>query len=179
MSANRIAMRYARGLYRLSAGDQSRAQSAYEALAAVAEIFNIEASARVLKSPVMPADLKEALFNAAISKSGASDEIKRFCATVVGAGRVALFPTIVTLFKELLDEASGKVNAKLVSAVELGQKEIADVKAALSQALAKKVEIQPIVDSSLLGGFVVRIGNLVLDYSVKTKLDALAQNAVH
>ena len=92
---------------------------------------------------------------------------------------MAFFPQIVEIYQGLIDEAEGRVHAKLNSAVELGAAEVKDVKAALEAVLKKKVEIGLVVEPALLGGFVVRIGNLLVDYSVRTKLEALAQNAVH
>ena len=179
MSGNRIASRYAQALYRLAGGDLKKAKASMQSLLGISELFKIDESNRVLRSPIMPADLKQSLFNAALEKSNGTEELRNFCATVISSGRVALFPHIVEIYQSLIDEAEGRVHAHLKSAVELGAAEIGDVKSALEGVLKKKVEIGQQVDAALLGGFVVRIGNLLVDYSVKTKLEALAQNAVH
>jgi len=179
MSGNRIASRYARALYRLSDNNVQSARQMVATLNGIVELFKIKESERILRSPVMPADLKQSLFDAAISKAGANTDLKQFCAAIIAAGRVTLFPQVVEIYQELLDAAEGKAKAVVTSAVSLGAAEVNEIKAALASALKKTVEIEQVVNPALLGGFVVRIGNMLLDYSVRTKLDALAQNAVH
>ena len=179
MSGSRIASRYARSLYRLSEGNAKGALQSLEALKSIGELFKIDQSARVMRSPVMPADLKQSLVDAAIAKANGSSAIKNFCTVVIAAGRVNLFPQIIDIFQELIDESEGRIHAQVKTAVELGSGELDEIKSTLSSAFKKKVEVVQVVDATLLGGFVVRVGNMLLDYSVRTKLDALAQNAVH
>ena len=90
MSATRIANRYAKALYRLAGDDPKKARTFLEQLQTARALFDIEPSARVLNSPVMPQDLKKKLFEAALTSSHAAPELHAFIGALIGAGTGAL-----------------------------------------------------------------------------------------
>jgi F-type H+-transporting ATPase subunit delta len=73
-------------------------------------------------------------------------------------------------YAELLRARKNIVSARLSSSKELSQSEIADIKARLTEHLGKKLELEVQVDKSLLGGVVLRLGDQVIDGSLKGKL---------
>jgi len=73
-------------------------------------------------------------------------------------------------YAQILRERKNIVSAKLTSSKELSQSEIADIKARLTEHLGKKLELEVTVDKSLLGGVVLRLGDQVIDGSLKGKL---------
>lgn len=73
-------------------------------------------------------------------------------------------------YAELLRTRKNIVSAKLTSSKELSQSEIADIKARLTEHLGKKLELEVEVDKSLLGGVILRLGDQVIDGSLKGKL---------
>jgi len=178
MSALRIASRYAKALFQIAAGNVDSAEKTFTALQSVNELFKIESAAKVLRSPVMPNDLKRSLVDLALSKSGADSHLTNFTDTLTSAGRLGLFPEVVQAYEALLNEAKGILQAEVTAAVELGQTELDSVKASLRGLLGRDVRVVQKVDPSILGGFVVRIGNMLIDMSVKTKLNGLANSAL-
>ena len=74
MSENQIANRYARALFRFAEGDLAVAQSHHQALGAIDELFENPESGKILRSPIMPVDLKKELLD--ILNIQLSDNVK-------------------------------------------------------------------------------------------------------
>ena len=178
MSSLRIATRYAKALFQLSGGKIEEAEKTFASLQAVNQLFSIDEAARVLRSPVMPAALKRSLVELALSKVGKDATLANFADTLSGAGRLALFPQVVEAYETLLNAAKGILHAEVTAAVDLGESELNAVRTSLRSLLGSEVRVTQKADPSILGGFVVRIGNMLIDMSVKTKLNGLANSAL-
>jgi F-type H+-transporting ATPase subunit delta len=94
--------------------------------------------------------------------------------TLADNRRLTYLPEISTLFDELKDEAEGMIDVTVTSAapLEAGQRET--LSAALERRLKRQVRLQCETDPSLLGGAVLRAGDLVIDGSVRSRLDRIA-----
>jgi F-type H+-transporting ATPase subunit delta len=177
VSAIRIANRYAKALYRIADGDTRLAHEFLGHVNAARALFDIEPAAKVLESPVMPQDLKKKLFAAAFNASGAKPELQAFVGALIAAGRVNLYPAFCEAYARLINEAEGIVLADVTTAVEVDAAVIKKLSASLEKILGTKIQTSQQTDPSLLGGFVVRLGNKMIDMSVKTKLEALTKSA--
>lgn len=173
-----VARRYANALIKLNANDHAKAKSTLASLKVLAELFENEESKRVLSSPVMPLDLKKNLLNYGLQQGDASQDLKALIDIIADAGRVKLIPQIVDEYQIFLDDMQGTVKADVTTAVELSDSERQSVVEALSALVKKKVEIQVMIDPTILGGFVANIGNYRIDLSLKSKLEGISQNAV-
>lgn len=98
----------------------------------------------------------------------------RFLQTVVHNRRQMLIPVIATEYSNLVDAAEGRVHADVTVAVAMGADEMGKVGAQLSRALGKTVVPHVTVDAAIMGGIVVRIGDTVMDGSVRRRLNKLA-----
>lgn len=176
MSVPIIAMRYAKAFAALT-GVGSEGEKQLKALQAVIELFAQPGAAKILKSPVMPLDLKNTLLTYALKQAQAEKLAYEFVATVVEEGRVALLPEIIRAFGTLLGEASGQVKAKLTVACPLNDAELEAIRRQLSSLVHKQVEVHAEVNAEILGGFIARIGHLLIDLSLRTKLEAFTSNA--
>jgi F-type H+-transporting ATPase subunit delta len=96
---------------------------------------------------------------------------------VVEAGRAREIPKIVQSLAELAAEERRHVLAEVRSAVQLTERQRRALGSALSESTGKDVDVQVVVDPSVLGGLVSRIGDEVIDGSVRTRLDE-ARNAL-
>jgi F-type H+-transporting ATPase subunit delta len=88
--------------------------------------------------------------------------------------RLALLPEIATLFNALKDEAEGVVDVTVTAATELDAKQQETLTAALTRRLKREVRLHSKVDAALIGGAVIRAGDLVIDGSLRTRLERLA-----
>ncbi len=93
---------------------------------------------------------------------------------LVANKRIAVLPEIAEMFDELRAEAEKTIEAEVVSAFEVGEAEQKKIKAALKNRLGREVTLTCKIDESLLGGAIVRAGDLVIDGSVAGQLNGLA-----
>ena len=92
---------------------------------------------------------------------------------LIGAGRVNDLGAIVDRFVQLAASEREREVAEVRSAIELDEAQIARLSEALAQATGKAVEVKVIIDPSVLGGLVARIGDTVIDGSVRHRLDQM------
>lgn len=90
---------------------------------------------------------------------------------LVNRRRLELLPTIESGYRKLLNEKRNTVIAQLVSSEELSENNIADIKARLNEYLGAHLNLETAIDPSLIAGFVLRIGDQVLDGSLKGRLN--------
>jgi len=175
---SRIARRYARALYKICDGNLEKAKKDLESLKTLLVLFDDKDAGKILRSPVMPPDLKTTLLHYGLEKAVGGEDLRNLVDTLVSAGRVTILPQLIDVFGDLINEAEGKAFAEVVSATTLAQADQDSIAAQLGDLLGKKIVLDNKVDPTLLGGFVAKVGNYRIDMSLKTKLDGLAQSAV-
>lgn len=94
-------------------------------------------------------------------------------------GRLTLLPEIAALYEIDRARAEGTLEAEVVSASELTGEQKAVIAEALKRRLGREVTLNCSVDASLLGGAVIRAGDLVIDGSAVSKLNRLASALLH
>jgi len=109
---------------------------------------------------------------------GLDDKGRNFIALLAENKRLPFLPEVSRLFNELKDEAERVVDVHITSAVALPPAESAQLTAALEKRFSRKVRVEAAVDPSLIGGAVVRAGDLTIDGSVKARLARLARELV-
>jgi F-type H+-transporting ATPase subunit delta len=88
--------------------------------------------------------------------------------------RLLLLPEIAVQYEQLRAAVENTVDVEVVSAVPLSEAQSERLKQALNSRLKRQVRMQNSVDSALLGGAIVRAGDLVIDGSLKGRLERLA-----
>jgi F-type H+-transporting ATPase subunit delta len=174
----RIARRYAKALFEQSKGDLAAAKKDLASLQVLEELFHHKDAGKILRSPVMPVALKKSLLEHGLEAGKADKGLKNLVATLLEVGREQALLDISSAYAEMVDAAEGTVKGDVSSAAALGQSELDAIGKSLETLVKKKVVLRPHVDQSLLGGFVARVGNYLVDMSLKTRLDGLAQGAV-
>jgi F-type H+-transporting ATPase subunit delta len=102
--------------------------------------------------------------------------MRSFLLLLFDKGRIQYVKDISAFYEKLTDELANIVRADLVSAVEMPEESIEKIRAALSEKTGKEVRMETRVDPALIGGVVTKIGDLVLDGSVKTQLISLKES---
>lgn len=95
---------------------------------------------------------------------------------IVAAGRASDLPAIIDRFVALAAESRSREVAEVRSAVALTDAQISQLTASLARATGKQVEVKVVVDESLLGGLVARVGDTVIDGTVRHRLDQLKES---
>ena len=99
-----------------------------------------------------------------------SKTMSSFLLLLFEKGRIGFIGSINDFYQMLADELKGVARASLVSASQLTSEAIEKIRSALSKKTGKDVILQVKHDPALIGGIVTRIGDLILDGSIKTQL---------
>lgn len=110
---------------------------------------------------------------ALLSPDGAQDAFHNLLGLLFDNRRLQLLPEIAGLFDELRFEAERVVRAKVTSAATLADAELGTIKAALRKRFGREVEVETAIDESLIGGALIDAGDVVIDGSVRGKLERL------
>lgn len=98
---------------------------------------------------------------------------------IVTQGRARQLPQILEHVSQLAADARQMVVAEVRSAIPLDEKQEAELAASLSKATNKKVTVKVIVDPAILGGVIAKVGDTVIDGSIKRRLDQLKEQVSH
>ena len=110
---------------------------------------------------------------ALVAVDGADDTFMRLLSLLADNRRLPLLADITALFEQQRAEANRVVKAQVTSASALPASELATIKAALQKRFGRDVEIETAVDTSLIGGAVIDVGDVVIDGSLKGQLAQL------
>jgi len=116
---------------------------------------------------------------ALLAPEQAGEAFRRFLGMLAGNRRLAQLPEIAGLFEELRAEAERVVKARVTSASALPAGELDSLKAALRKRFGREVELETAVDPALIGGAVIDAGDVVIDGSLKGKLERLQTALAH
>jgi F-type H+-transporting ATPase subunit delta len=94
---------------------------------------------------------------------------------IVNQGRARQLPQILEQVSELAAQARQRAVAEVRSAVPLDEEQRDELARALSKATGKQVEVKVIVDPTVIGGIVAKVGDMVIDGTVKRRLDELRE----
>jgi F-type H+-transporting ATPase subunit delta len=125
-----------------------------------------------LESPRVAASEKNRILSRAF-ESQLPRTFLRFLQALVNHRRQMLLPQIAREFHDLVDEVEGRMHANVTVAREPDDGERRAVSAELSRAYGKEVVPHFLVNPSIIGGVVVRVGDTVLDGSVRRRLTIL------
>jgi len=137
---------------------------------AVADAMQRDASLRLfLESPRVSAQEKNAVLARAFQ-----DHMPRlfvlYLQTLVKKRRQMLIPQIAVEYASLVDEVEGRIHAQVTVAREPNDADRAEIAAQLTRALGRHVVPHVAVNPAILGGLVVRVGDTVMDGSVRRRL---------
>lgn len=105
-----------------------------------------------------------------------SAEIKNFIKVLVENERLQFAPEMARLFEDLVAEKKGIAEVSVISAHGLSDDETSNIAATMKKRLGKEVEINSSVDESLIGGAIIRVGDMMIDASVRGRLQTLTNN---
>jgi F-type H+-transporting ATPase subunit delta len=94
---------------------------------------------------------------------------------IVAQGRARQLPQILEELSALAAEARNSVVAEVRSATPLDEKQRTELASALSKATGKQVEVKVLVDPSVIGGIVAKIGDTVIDGTIRRRLEQIRE----
>jgi len=127
---------------------------------------------RFLEAPQVSADEKNAVLSKAY-EDRAPRLFLRFLQRLVMNRRQMLIPDIANEYRDLVDEVEGRIHAQVTLARDVDDEQRAEIARQLSHTLGKPVVPQVRINPNILGGIIVRIGDRVMDGSVRRRLGIL------
>ncbi len=165
-----VSRRYAKALILIGKED-GLAEQYNEELSSVAGLFDTqEGFEKALTNPLFNKNDRKKVLEAVLAALDLSAIMKSFLILLFDKGRIGFLREISSHYKDLADELKGVVKASIVSATELSSDAVDKIKQALSKKTGKTIVLKVDQDPDLIGGVVTKIGDLVLDGSVRTQL---------
>jgi F-type H+-transporting ATPase subunit delta len=166
-----IAAVYARSLFQV-ASEQDKLDAIREQLGQFADAL---AESRELQvfffSPYFSTQEKEDGLERALS--GADPIFENFLKLLIENHRMPVLFRVRRAYDALWEEANRLLPVQVTSAVQLDEKTVAQIGERIAEQTGRKVELSSEVQPDILGGIVVRVGNSVLDASVRNRLEQL------
>jgi ATP synthase F1 delta subunit len=157
-------------------------EDAPKALAELAVIDSLMAKSRefrsLLVSPGFSQAEKEAGLKQVTAKLGISEKMIKFVSHLTGVGVVAALSEIIKKATAIYLEKKKRARAVVMTPVEVSREYEARLKASLKKLIDRDVDLEYVMDSTLLGGVLVKVGSTMYDSSIKGQLRLLKDELI-
>ncbi|MFB9051955.1 ATP synthase F1 subunit delta [Formosa undariae] len=173
MAGARASIRYAKAVLGIAKTDNS-AEAVNSDMTLIAKtIADSKDLSDMLESPVIKSSVKKSAL-LEIFKSTTPLTVKLFD-TLIENRRLPLLEEVATKYKQLFEQLSGTEIAIVTTAVPLTSDLEVKILAKLKELTGKTVEVKNVIDEDIIGGFILRVGDLQYDDSVADKLNKIKQ----
>lgn len=132
----------------------------------------------ILENPSIPTDQKLAVLDGLAAKLGMMREVRNFVAVMMDHQRLCDLNEIISAYDGIADVGQGMAEAEITSAFDLNEDDRTELEAQVAKLAGGKVRVSYKLDSTLLGGAVVKLGSTIYDGSVRASLEQLRQSLV-
>lgn len=167
-----LARPYAEAAYGL-ASEQGSVAAWADQLSVLAAITTESQVAELINNPSTPTNVVAGVVNT-LASAVLTDGAKRLVETMANNRRLSVMTDVKTQFDALRAENEGRVQASVTSAVELSTEQQTALKKALDAKWSADVEVVFNVDSTLVGGAVIKAQDWVIDGSIASQLNKLS-----
>ena len=176
MSRSKVSKRYAKAL--LSIGQEDGHYEDYgKGLSDFSGFCKENAEfIEAISNQVFPVEERKEILNAVLKRSDYSATIKNFLNLLLDKNRIGAVKEISEYYERLTDEISNIARAEVITPMRLKEDAYTRLQRALEGLTAKKIRMFAKEDKRLIGGIIVKIGDLVLDGSIKAQLEGLKES---
>lgn len=172
-----IARRYAEAMFDLAL-KQNTLDRTLEDVQEIARLFSKHTLAYLLREPKVPARRKEQALREALSANVLPTSLN-LALLVVQRELIDLMPNIAAELQQMVFDYKNEANAEVTTAAPLDEQQQDLVKRALERRTGKTILLQTRVDPAILGGVVARVGDQVIDGSVRQRLEVLKRQLLN
>ena len=168
-----IAKRYATAIFELS--KESKALKALEKdVAALDDALTESAELRdLISSPVYSRDDVTRAIGGIAAKMGLSQAVAGGLGLMGTKRRIFALPHVLSALRGMIADEKGEVTAEVASAKALSKAQEAELVKMLKARVGKEIKLKLVVDESLIGGLVIKVGSQMIDTSIRAQLAAL------
>lgn len=172
MLTSQLALRYAQAIYELAA-DKQALEAVEGQLMMVEEALTTSSDfATLLFHPQVPIEAKKDTVSKVFG-SDLTEYVRNFLFLIIDKRRESALLAIIREYRALANQARNIAEAEVTTAMPLREAEAKALASKLSAVSGKSVVLKTQVDSRILGGVIVKIGDKLIDGSVLRQLDAL------
>ena len=141
-------------------------------LAFVAEVTKNEEMAELLSGALAPETLSDVFI--AVCGEQLDENGQNMVKVMAENGRLKVLPDVLEQFIHLRAASEATSEVEITSAIALSEEQLAKIGAAMEKRLSRKVKLNCKIDKSVMAGIIIRAGDMVIDGSVRGRLDRLA-----
>lgn len=168
-----LAQRYASALYELAEDAKALDDVAADLRGLKSLLAESDDLVRLVRSPIISRAEQGKAMAAVLDKADAHALTKKVIGVAANARRLFAIGDIADAFLAELAKRRGEVTADVTAATQLSDDEISQVTEALRAVVGQKVQVNTVVDPSIIGGLIVRVGSRMFDSSLRTKMQRL------
>lgn len=173
-----VAKRYGEAFFELSKENNS-IDELYNDFQGFIESINLEQRFKaLLSSPKLNAEEKKDMIKT-IYEGKISDTLLGFMYLLIDKQRINSVENIFNEYKKLVEIERNLVKAQVFTVVKMKENELNKLKNMLEQKFDKKVQLKNIIDESIIGGVMLRIGDKVIDGSLKNRIESLREDLLN
>jgi F-type H+-transporting ATPase subunit delta len=170
MASSVVARRYAAAIFSL-AGEENAVDTHADDLARAVETLGNREVLDALDNPRL--DVADRVRLALDLLDGVGDHVRNLVRLLVERKRIASLPGILEQYRVLADRAAGVVHADVTVAIPADKALVTMITKALRQGFGATVRVEVHTDPAIIGGLVIRVGDRLIDNSVRTHLQQL------
>jgi len=171
MSRSRAAIRYAKAVLSLATDNKSAEAVNSDMKSITSAIAQSEDLSQMIQSPVVRSSDKKAVLTLVFKDANVATI--NLIDTLISNKRLALLNDVAASYTELYDQMRGTQVASVTTAIPLTEDLKTKVLAKVKELTGKEAEVENIIDESILGGFILRVGDIQYNASIANKLDKL------
>jgi F-type H+-transporting ATPase subunit delta len=167
--------RYAQAIFELAL-EKNEFESWREGLKKIVDLTADQKRMALLENPSLTFGAKKSLLQERLGET--NPLVLNLALLLVSKGLLGRSAEISRIYGELLDAHRGIERAKVITALPLDDQEKEAIASRLGKITERNVEVDGRVDPSIIGGFIARIGDTLIDGSIHQKLESLKRNLV-
>ncbi|WP_272575739.1 F0F1 ATP synthase subunit delta [Providencia sp. PROV273] len=165
-----VARPYAKAAFDFAVENQAVAKW-QEMLAFTAEVTRNEQVGELLSGSIAPETLAKTFIS--VCGDEIDEHVQNLIRVMADNGRLTTLPEVLTQFIQLRDSLESTIEVDVISANELSEQQSAKISAAMEKRLSRKVKLNCKIDKSVIAGVIIRAGDLVIDGSIRGRLERL------
>ena len=169
---------YSLALYELAEESKILDQIEKQVFAIAKLIAESEDFISTIKNPTLKQEDQLNIISLISEKFGLDQLLKKFINFLIFKRRIFYIENIFKDFLSICSNKRGEVEAKLISAKKLDNSEIDKIKIELSKNFGKNIKLNFKHDESIIGGLVIQVGSIMIDSSIKNKLQKIQNKMV-
>ncbi|MGE4298239.1 MAG: ATP synthase F1 subunit delta [Desulfovibrionaceae bacterium] len=178
MIGNIVARRYAGALFAIGKKKGADELAAFgKDLSALVEALEAAPDLKkVFRNPIFSVEEKKQVIGKVLDSMSPTATVRNFCFLLADKKRLPYLGDIASVFASYLDAEQGVLRGEVVTAIALSEAKQGDVKNKLESQAGRSLVLDFSTDASILGGLILKVGDRVMDASLRAQLGILKEN---